>query len=594
MNDRCYLILGGGGMIGFQIAHRVARRLEPEKIILASLYQKDVRDAVNSLEREFSGIEFVGHWGDIFVSSEFNNEERQQRLNRNQLLDNTEYRTRLFNDFFGSVEKAYQRSLLVQLILEHKPDVIIDSINTATAISYQDIYSATQIAHSEFNSLHEKFFQTDRANFEKELEDSKRAIEILMISQYIPQLIRHVILLNRAIREANTRLYLKVGTTGTGGMGLNIPYTHGEDKPSAQLMSKTAIAFAHTGLMFLMARTPTETYPDAPPIIKEIKPAAMVGYSNITQKTVCRKGKPVYIYNSHKEELKDQLVLQLDDDKMEKKEKLKIPIVETGENGMFTKGEFETITTLRQMEFMTPEEIARVVELEIRGVNTGKDVISAIDGAIMGPTYRAGYLRDQAIEQIERLEIQTKIPSVALGELGPPELSKLLWEAYLFEQVFGTLKDVLCQQESKKPNLPLEINRDRTPEEISRSLENYIENNPQISELITSVGIPVLLSDGVTLLRGPFIRIPELHGQKRTQIKEGDINRWANKGWVDLRKENSLVWQKRFETMLRGRQSTRGRGSDAINRATYLYKEIRIGEVVSWIFNNEIGGYRLM
>ncbi len=581
-------------MIGFQIAHRVARRLEPEKIILASLYQKDVRDAVNSLEREFSGIEFVGHWGDIFVSSEFNNEERQQRLNRNQLLDNTEYRTRLFNDFFGSVEKAYQRSLLVQLILEHKPDVIIDSINTATAISYQDIYSATQIAHSEFNSLHEKFFQTDRANFEKELEDSKRAIEILMISQYIPQLIRHVILLNRAIREANTRLYLKVGTTGTGGMGLNIPYTHGEDKPSAQLMSKTAIAFAHTGLMFLMARTPTETYPDAPPIIKEIKPAAMVGYSNITQKTVCRKGKPVYIYNSHKEELKDQLVLQLDDDEMEKKEKLKIPIVETGENGMFTKGEFETITTLRQMEFMTPEEIARVVELEIRGVNTGKDVISAIDGAIMGPTYRAGYLRDQAIEQIERLEIQTKIPSVALGELGPPELSKLLWEAYLFEQVFGTLKDVLCQQEGKKPNLPLEINRDRTPEEISRSLENYIENNPQISELITSVGIPVLLSDGVTLLRGPFIRIPELHGQKRTQIKEGDINRWANKGWVDLRKENSLVWQKRFETMLRGRQSTRGRGSDAINRATYLYKEIRIGEVVSWIFNNEIGGYRLM
>lgn len=26
--------------------------------------------------------------------------------------------------------------------------------------------------------------------------------------------------------ESGTRLYLKVGTTGTGGMGLNIPYTH--------------------------------------------------------------------------------------------------------------------------------------------------------------------------------------------------------------------------------------------------------------------------------------------------------------------------------------------------------------------------------
>ena len=66
---------------------------------------------------------------------------------------------------------------------------------------------------------------------------------------------QHVILLKQAMEECGTRLYLKIGTTGTGGMGLNIPYTHGEDKPSAALMSKTAIAFAHTGLLFLMART---------------------------------------------------------------------------------------------------------------------------------------------------------------------------------------------------------------------------------------------------------------------------------------------------------------------------------------------------
>lgn len=594
MNDRCYLILGGAGMIGFQIAHRIARRLKPEKVILASLYQKDVRETISSLEREFPGIEFIGFWGDIFVRSEFNIEERQQRLNRNQLLDNSEYRICLFEDLFGDVDEAYRRSHLVQLILKHKPDIIIDSINTATAISYQDIYTATQIAHRDFNKLNENFNQKEVEIIEKELEDSKSSIEILMISQYIPQLIRHVILLNKAIREANTRLYLKVGTTGTGGMGLNIPYTHGEDKPSAKLMSKTAMAFAHTGLMFLMARTPTEAYPDAPPIIKEIKPAAMVGYSNITQKTVCRHGKPVYIFKSHKDALTDQLILQLEENILEKKEKLRIPIVETGENGIFTKGEFEAITALRQMEFMTPEEIARVVELEIRGVNTGKDVLAAIDGAIMGPTYRAGYLRNQAIEQIERLETQTKIPSVALGELGPPELSKLLWESYLLKQVYCTLKNVLFQQEENNPSQSLENNYERTPEEISISLENYLDKNPEISEFITSVGIPVLLSDGVTLLRGQFIRIPELHGRKSIKITEGDIDRWANKGWVDLRKENSLIWQNRFEKMLRGRQSMRGRGSDAINRATYLYKDIRIGEIVSWIFNNEIGGYRLM
>ena len=37
---------------------------------------------------------------------------------------------------------------------------------------------------------------------------------------------------------------------------LNIPYTHGEDKPSPQLLNKTAVAFAQTGMLFLMGRTP--------------------------------------------------------------------------------------------------------------------------------------------------------------------------------------------------------------------------------------------------------------------------------------------------------------------------------------------------
>ena len=52
------------------------------------------------------------------------------------------------------------------------------------------------------------------------------------------------------------QIYVKVGTTGTGGMGINIPYTHSEDKPSLTLLAKSAIGFAHTGLLFLLARTP--------------------------------------------------------------------------------------------------------------------------------------------------------------------------------------------------------------------------------------------------------------------------------------------------------------------------------------------------
>ena len=34
----------------------------------------------------------------------------------------------------------------------------------------------------------------------------------------------------------------------------------------------------------------------------------------------------------------------------------------------------------------------------------------------------------QALEDLKRLEEQTKAHSVALGQLGPPQLSKLLWD----------------------------------------------------------------------------------------------------------------------------------------------------------------------
>ena len=118
-------------------------------------------------------------------------------------------------------------------------------------------------------------------------------------------------------------------------MGLNIPYTHGEDKPSAKLMSKTAIAFAHTGLMFLMARTA------GAPIVKEIKPAAMIGYAEISMRSIRERGEPVLLYKNKSEPIGKTLVLREDASRYQNLGNLQVAIVDTGENGEFTKGEFE-------------------------------------------------------------------------------------------------------------------------------------------------------------------------------------------------------------------------------------------------------------
>jgi hypothetical protein len=568
-----YLILGGGGMIGAQVVHRICRELNPQAMIVCSRELSEVQEIIDHGRSQFPGVEFAGFGGDVFLRTEWNNPEESQRLSRAQLMDSAESRSALFDDVFHDFDAAYQRSQLAQLILEHRPDVVVDSINTATAISYQDVYTASEIAKGSFDALRDS---VDRS--QSDLERAGRDLEALVISQSIPQLIRHVLIMQRAMTEAGTRLYLKIGTTGTGGMGLNIPYTHSEDKPSARLMTKTAIGFAHTGLMFLMARTP------GGPIVKELKPAAMVGYNNITRRVIAdrdKRGTPLHLFASHREVLGDTLVLRDDEQTYDRLEPMTMVVVDTGENGLFTKGEFETITHMGQMEFITPEEIARHAVLEIKGSNTGFDVIAAVDSTVMNPTYRAGNLRHMALEEAESLERRYAnsgdSPSIALGSLGPPELGKLLWEAHLLKVRYGTLSAVLQQ----------------SSDTLAAEISSLIERDDKLRQTINSVGLPILTPDGQSLIRGPLIRIPEIPGVNKVKVTNESVDKWADKGWVDLRPQNFERWRERFARMSRRPHMLDERGSAGIKREMYSHEDIRVGAVVGWIFNNEIQGYRI-
>ena len=569
----CYLILGGAGLVGKQIAHRIATdtNLSPRKIVIASLYSHEIESALAYLRKApgDKSIEWVGEYGNIFVRNEFADE------NPKELLVDPTHREALFADLFDNIEDAYKHSRLVTIIRRHQPDVIIDSINTATAISYQNLYTASNQARKQVNEIIDSVRMSDLQCALDKTEQTSLALYELLLSQSLPELIRHVLLLNKAMIEVGTRLYLKIGTTGTGGMGLNIPYTHSEDKPSAQLITKTAVAFAHTGLLFLMARTA------GGPIVKEIKPGGLIGYADVTCRKIPERGKRDTFmdrYTSKTEWLDEYLELHQSDSMYHNLGELVLPIIDTGENGLFTKGEFETITALGQMEFITPEEIAHEVAMEIQGSTTGRDVIAAIDGAVMNPTYRAGYLRHSALTDLERLEAETSTHSVALGHLGPPEISKLLWEAELLKLRYEVLGAVLKH----------------TPEELSEELAGLIQSEEfeQMCQTIISLGLPILLPNGRQIIRGPRISIPE-RIEPGVKVTEEDVNAWAKKGWVDLRPKNMAVWQERFEKMERSHQDIRGRGSAAVTIEGYIYDNIRIGEVVGWIFNNEQDGYRV-
>ena len=555
---RDVLVLGGAGLVGLQVCRRVSVELRPSRVVVASLLESEAREAVDRLHAEFPEVQFLPEWGNLFVPEDLANQPR------GRLLAEPAQRRRLLDALYGDFDAAFANNHLAEMIRRHRPEVVVDCVNTATGLSYQDVFQGAAKVRE---------WLGDGGFDPRGTED----LETFLLSQSVPQLVRHVRFLARATTEFATKVYVKVGTTGTGGMGMNIPYTHSEDKPSQVLLAKTEAAFGHTGLLFLLARTP-----DAP-IVKEVKPAAMIGYKGVRTMSVSDKHGSSVLFEPVERGVVGELDLREDPAGYTSTRRLELSVVDTGENGVFTRGEFAAITALGQMEYVTPEEIARTVVHEIRGQNTGQDVISAIDASVMDPSYKAGLVRQAAMHDLDQAEAASGLPSIALGRLGPPELSKLLFEAQLLKEAFGTLAAVLG--EDTEP---------RSAAEISARLAERLRTS-EVRVLAPSIGIPILAADGRTLLRGPRVNVPEVHGHRRT-VSLDDAERrdgWARKGWVDLRPENMEAWTGRIRKMIAARAQLRDAGSAAASLHSYLPSTFEIGEVVAWIFNNEMGGFRI-
>jgi len=550
------LILGGAGMVGLQVAREAIRELKPKRIVISALTQREVDEALAILRAETHDVEFAGAAGDIFLPQSL------QGIDRAELIANRKHFDELFSD----------ASALRDLIEKYRPEIIVDCINTATAIAYLDVFSVTERTRMLLDAIESRGGSIPVS----ELQPLVRSVRELMIAQGVPQIVRHILVLHRALESTSVRVYVKVGTTGTGGMGINIPYTHSEDKPSPQLLSKSAIGFAHTGLLFLLARTPGAS------IIKEIKPGAMIGFKRLGETHVRLRGdrKPAYLLESRDEALGDALSTHQPLDSYRKFEGRDVPLAiigaDTGENGFFTIGEFQAITYPRQMEYVTPEEVARTTILEILGASTGRDVLSAIDGAITEPSYRAGVLRDQAIRAMERLESSAGLPSIALGHLGPPKLSKLLIEAYLLREALGD--DIGKMLEVKAT-------------EMQRKVEQYLTSHPSVVSLVTTIGIPLLRADGkkLRLTRGPRINIPPAPPDNApSALDRESIEKYARTGWVDLRLENFESWRERIARLVKSQPDIVSQGSAAFDVTKYSSDRFVPGDVVGWLLTNEV------
>ncbi len=563
INGRKVLVLGGWGLVGTPVVKRMIEHGAAEIVIL-SLEEGQAREVVNQLQPG-TKTKLIPEWGNMFVR------ETIKDLTREQILNDKAHRQVLMNDVLNDLTAdILENSFLYKVIDRYRPEIVIDCVNSATALAYQDIFTSSIEARKVLGNL-----ESGVPSGPAEIAHMER----LLITQYIPQLIRHIQILYEVMKRSKTNIYIKIGTSGTGGMGLNIPYTHSEEKPSRMLLSKSAIAGAHTMLLWLMARTP-----DAP-ITKEIKPTAAIAWKKIAYGEIKKRGKTVELFDCPPEKgikLTDKLVRQMEKGPWQDLgDTLKKVYIDTGENGIFSYEEFTAITSRGQMEFITPEEIANSVLYEIIGGNTGHDIINALDNATMGPTYRAGSMRSSALQKMKRLQHEHKSDSVAFELLGPPKLSKLLYEAYLLKRCKFTLDDLIRHSASF----------------IASCAEEQIKTNAALRSEILSIGIPILMSDGKTLLRGPEMKIPAYRGNNELEINAGNIDRWAAEGWLDLREKNFQQWQERLKAIKSEIEVIpKDDTSSEFDRDREYWMEhdsIEPGKIVGWLFLEEEQGLRM-
>jgi hypothetical protein len=173
------------------------------------------------------------------------------------------------------------------------------------------------------------------------------------------------------------------------------------------------------------------------------------------------------------------------------------------------------------------------------------------------------------------------VRSVAFENLGPPRLSKLLFEADLLRRAFGTMDNV----------------RQASADDMVRRTTTVVIDGPAVRREIVSIGIPILLPDG-RLLRGPECKIPPVSVPEAThEISEQNVEAWARAGWVDLREANMALWKRRFESIHRQVEAIPAdETSSRFLRDRKFWSEegvIQPGKIAGWIFSTEEKGARM-
>ncbi|MEK6609924.1 MAG: hypothetical protein AABZ35_03275, partial [Gemmatimonadota bacterium] len=163
------------------------------------------------------------------------------------------------------------------------------------------------------------------------------------------------------------------------------------------------------------------------------------------------------------------------------------------------------------------------------------------------------------------------VRSIAFEMLGPPRLTKLLFEGHLLSRLFASVSQLAAADAAR----------------VGRDAEELLQRDGLLRAEIISVGIPIVSPDGAHVRRGPHVVVPP---------SDGDPLAAAARGWVDLRPANCTLWIERARRIVAQASDRatgrRGSGSDEDWNSMEPGDPIVPWRMATWVFRYEDRGER--
>ncbi|MFQ6550546.1 hypothetical protein AADZ90_021595 [Aestuariibius sp. 2305UL40-4] len=518
------LLLIGAGEVGSSTAKHMMNSLaECELIHLRTLSETSLKTRLHELQHNRdTSISVTGSAGNIFFFD-------------GSIGEDSAAQSRGMADYLmmSPTPETLRQSSIYRIIEEVRPTIIVDSVNAAYA---------TRSAESPFHEIARDLRKIVDSNCEDAAAKLSTGVDDLILGNGPVVIARYIAALGLALQEMDVQRYVRVSTTGLGGMGFNCPYTHGEANAAGvgeALAQKLTTSGALHQLLWNLHHTSGAD-------IALIVPSALIGWEDVQFGPIRSKGGLVPLLDCLAEPpIRPNATCYAS---AVSPEFLQTVYAPAGDSSHYAIEEMALSTSVGQFEALTKEEVARAVSAAAFG-DRSNDLLTFMDKAALGPTYAGAIRRSSLLREMRDMATEKNVVSVASGNFGPA-VSQSLFELHFllaslgnqgFEKAFAT----------------------EDTDMLAARVERYVLNEAAGRSHALSLGHSIILK---TCTLSPAFPC---------EARDEDSNGVS----IDLRAENISVWQRRISAALPT--------IDSLSRLSSDQMEVGAGEILAGVFLDE-------